>query len=186
MIITKEEFKKIVEESVSKSEVCRKIGIPTNGRGLHKITLLSEEYDIDISHFSHKAAINKFQRKYELVTKKCPVCGVDFQTNKGHSREKITCSYSCSNTHFRSGQNNPNWKNDINDWGYRKICFSIWKAECIICGFDKVIDVHHLDENHNNNTATNLIPLCPNHHKMYHTTQYKQEVLMQIKKIIGQ
>ena len=185
MNVTKKEFAKIVKESVSKSEVCRKLGIAGNGIGLRKITTLSEQYDVDISHFSHKAAMNKFQRKYELVTKQCPVCGAEFETNKGHSREKITCSYACSNTHFRSGQNNPNWKDDINEWTYRRICFSVWERKCIICGFDKVVDVHHLDENHNNNDVRNLVPLCPNHHKMYHTTQYKQEVLQEIKKVIG-
>lgn len=48
--------------------------------------------------------------------------------------------------------------------------------KCLICGFDKVVDLHHLDENHKNTNPSNLIGLCPNHHKMLHNEKYSQEV----------
>lgn len=185
MDITKKDFAKIVKESVSKSEVCRKLGLHSNGTGLRKIVELCEKYSVDISHFSHKAAIDKFQKVYQRVTKNCPVCQKQFETLSGHKKEKITCSYSCSNTFFRSGKNNPNWKDDPSEWGYRKICFSKWKKECVICKFDKVVDVHHLDHNNKNNDINNLIPLCPNHHMMLHTKKYNTEVITEIQKITG-
>ncbi len=54
---------------------------------------------------------------------------------------------------------------------YRKIT-----RLCVICQFDKTVDLHHLDENHKNNSETNLVGLCPNHHKMAHTRRYKEEI----------
>src|SRR3989344_7663085 len=39
---------------------------------------------------------------------------------------------------------------------------------CFLCGFDKVVDLHHLDQDKKNNSESNLIGLCPNHHKMVH------------------
>src|SRR3989344_211980 len=54
---------------------------------------------------------------------------------------------------------------------YRKITKS-----CIICGFDKIIDLHHLDRNKKNNSETNLIGLCPNHHRMIHMFEHQQEL----------
>lgn len=59
---------------------------------------------------------------------------------------------------------------------YKKITKS-----CLICGFDKVVELHHLDKNRKNNSENNLIGLCPNHHKMIHILRYKEEILAQIK-----
>ena len=185
MNITKEQAIELITNSVSKSEVARKLGKHPNQAGMKLVNELISNHNLDISHFSQKAAIDKFTRKYELIEKICPVCNIKFVDRKGHKREKITCSHSCSNTYFRSGENNPNYKADKSDWGYRKICFSKWKKECIICGFDKVVDVHHLDHNNKNNDINNLIPLCPNHHMMLHTKKYNEEVVAEIKKITG-
>jgi len=183
--MTRNEFEVIVNESVSKSEVCRKMGMYPNGQGLKRFKELAEQYNVDIGHFSHKAAIDKFNRKWKISIKDCPVCGKEFETKIGHSREKKTCSKSCSNTHFRSGPDNPNWKEEQSEWGYRKICFSVWKKECIICGFDMVVDVHHLDGNHHNNDVSNLVPLCPNHHMAIHTKKYGKIISEEVQKIIG-
>ena len=108
---------------------------------------------------------------YEPIEKQCPVCDTLFITGKGSPREKMTCSYSCSNTYFRSGINNPNWKED----SYRSTCFHFHKKECVVCGENKVVEVHHLDENPKNNSPSNLIPLCPTHHQYWHS-RYKEEI----------
>jgi hypothetical protein len=102
--------------------------------------------------------------------KLCPVCNKPIK----NFRKSNTCSYGCSNTFFRSGKDHPNWKEDI-DCGYRKICFSVHKKECIICGEVKIVAVHHFDENKNNNNIDNLIPLCPTHHVYWHSG-YKNEI----------
>ena len=108
---------------------------------------------------------------YEPIEKDCPICGTKFTTGKDSPREKITCSYSCANSYFRSGVNNPNWKEN----SYRTTCFHFHKKECIVCGENKIVEVHHLDENNKNNSPNNLIPLCPTHHQYWHS-RYKEEV----------
>ena len=57
-------------------------------------------------------------------------------------------------------------------------------SHCLICGFNKYVDLHHLDGNHKNNSHDNLIGLCPNHHQMLHTLKWRDEVLDQINKIL--
>ncbi len=54
--------------------------------------------------------------------------------------------------------------------------------KCMICGFDKVVELHHLDKNKKNNSETNLIGLCPNHHKMIHRAKYRKDVIEELNK----
>lgn len=91
----------------------------------------------------------------------CKICNKpikNWKTSKG------TCSYSCSNTLFRSGENNPNYTGN----SYIIICSKHHEMKCVVCGEKEVIDVHHLDENRENNDPKNLIPLCPTHHAYIH------------------
>lgn len=55
---------------------------------------------------------------------------------------------------------------------YRKLT-----QACIVCGFDKIVELHHLDKNRNNNSEKNLIALCPNHHRMIHNFVFRDEIL---------
>ncbi len=48
--------------------------------------------------------------------------------------------------------------------------------QCIICGFDKIVGLYHLDGDRKNNSKDNLIGLCPNHHKMIHNSQFRVEI----------
>lgn len=105
-------------------------------------------------------------------TKVCECCGKEFifegrLKSKAFEKSKF-CSRSCAN-------NRQLWWND-NATHYRTIAFQSWKQECAICGFDKIVAVHHIDENHDNNDPHNLIPLCPNHHEMVHS-KWKKEML---------
>lgn len=113
-------------------------------------------------------------------TKVCKCCGKDFIFNgriKSKAYEKaIFCSRSCAN-------NRQEWWNG-NATHYRTIAFQNWKQECAICGFDKIVAVHHIDENHDNNDPHNLIPLCPNHHEMVHS-KWKQEMLPLIEEAVN-
>lgn len=163
-----EEIKKIIEDSSSKAECNKRIWGYSNGKTSSKLDKLILENNIDISHFGRK-------RKYDKIEKECPVCQTRFKTLDGHPREKTTCSYSCSNTFFRSGLDNGNWNNDR----YRTTCFAFHKKECIICGESKIVGVHHYDENHYNNSPENLVPLCPTHHQYFHS-QYRNLVESQI------
>lgn len=179
MNITKKHFAQIVKESVSKSEVCRKLGVPNNGTGLRKVDSLVKQYGLDISHFSRKAAMVKFQGLYERVVKTCPVCGNTFETRKGHKREKTTCSHGCSNTYFAEKRNLPDRYTN-----YKTICFKKWPKKCLLCGYDKIVSVHHLDENHSNNHPDNLVPLCMNCHEEVHHSVYSKEALSRLDKVL--
>lgn len=107
--------------------------------------------------------------------KLCPVC----QSPIKNYKISHTCSYSCANSLFRSGPNNGNWE----ERSYRSTCFHYHKKECIICKENNIVEVHHLDENKNNNNPENLIPLCPTHHQYWHS-QFKKLVELQIQNYI--
>ena len=116
-------------------------------------------------------------RKYPLVIKTCPVCDNEFKASLGSKSEKTTCSSGCANTHFRSGEDHPNWIKDrgaaakCNYKIYRIICFEHHKKECAVsfCTERIALDVHHMDEDHGNSSPENLIPLCRNHHFYWHS-----------------
>lgn len=167
--ISKEDFIEVVKISLSKSDICRHYGWPIGGAGIRRCDKYLKLYEPDISHFDYGKS-KTF--KYERIIKICPVCNSEFETLKGHSREKTTCSHSCSNSHFRSGINNPNWKYT----SYRSTCFHYHEKSCVVCGENKIVEVHHYDENHDNNEPTNLIPLCPTHHQYVHS-RYKNDVI---------
>lgn len=71
-------------------------------------------------------------------------------------------------------------------WNYQKrhnISAELYKQiteKCVACGFDKVVSLHHLDENNKNNSRENLIGLCPNCHQMIHMIKWREEVLTQL------
>ena len=98
----------------------------------------------------------------------CPNCQKVYHTR--HNSK--TCSRSCANTLFaKRGSDHPNWKESA----YRTSCFAHHKKQCIICGEDKIVSVHHIDNNKSNNSPDNLVPLCPTHHQYVHS-KYSEEV----------
>ena len=162
-LIPKEEFLEICKSSNSISEILRKLNLSENGTNRKYIRKHSVIYGIELPRYTPK-------RKYEIIQKKCPVCNKKFETLKGSKEEKTVCSHSCSNTYFRSGENNPNYKDGFDgDKKYRKICFSHRPKKCCICEFDHIVEVHHVDCNKQNNDPNNLVPICPNHHRMFHS-----------------
>jgi hypothetical protein len=80
---------------------------------------------------------------------------------------------------FRSGEQNPNWK----DTRYRTTCFAYHKKQCVVCGEDKIVSVHHMNEDRTDNSPENLIPLCPTHHQYFHS-RYRNEVEHKIVKYL--
>lgn len=96
--------------------------------------------------------------------KLCPICGEPIK----NWQENITCSYKCMNVYCRSGENHPNYING-NTIDYKLICFQHHKKMCIICNEKLIVEAHHYDSNKENNHPTNFIPLCPTHHKYWHS-----------------
>lgn len=98
----------------------------------------------------------------------CKRCG---RERTFHAKE--LCK-SCYNFVFKLDYNKAwNYKKDygIDVETYKRIT-----QKCVICNFDKVVDMHHLDGNKKNNSESNLVGLCPNHHKMLHDFRYRKEM----------
>lgn len=99
--------------------------------------------------------------KYE--TFKCEYCGKEFKKLKSKIKEHNFCSKICSNKYKNLKTFN------FNDGGnYRRNAFTAYPHKCAICGWNKderVLEVHHIDENRNNNQISNLVILCPICHK---------------------
>ena len=87
----------------------------------------------------------------------------------------------CYNFVFHVGKNKA--------WNYKKyhnIDFELYKKiteKCVLCDFNKIVSLHHLDENKKNNSTTNLVGLCPNHHMMLHDFRYKKNINNQLREI---
>jgi hypothetical protein len=111
-----------------------------------------------------------------LPSKKCPICKKIF---KRKYKKQRTCSYSCSNSYFRSGENNPNWKRKQ----YRTTCFTFHKKKCVCCSEKFIVEVHHYDEDTENNDPRNLVPLCPTHHQYVHS-RFKKLYFPMIKEYV--
>lgn len=99
-------------------------------------------------------------------------CGKPFEWfgRAGTTKYRLAryCSIACSKSRSEFWEENAS--------NYRTIAFRHHECKCVVCGFDKIVSVHHYDEDKKNNHPLNLVPLCPNHHEMIHHTEYVNEV----------
>lgn len=110
-------------------------------------------------------------KDFEVTCKCCSnVFIVNERENLFPTKDQYFCSSYCAH-HRGSGEE---WASIRNEdlKGYATICFAYHKKECIICGEQNIVEVHHFDEDHDNNDPSNLIPLCPTHHQYWHS-RYK-------------
>ena len=103
--------------------------------------------------------------KYSII--KCDECGKEFKRLKSQIAKSKTglnfCSITCGNRYKNKAVINTKNSND-----YRRNAFLAYPHKCAKCGYnedERILEVHHIDENRNNNDITNLIILCPNCHK---------------------
>lgn len=112
-----------------------------------------------------------FGKRQVIFKKKCAICGKEIErTSYQIKRNKsgyFYCSQKCGNTHKNQiRQQSEDWLN--NSQNYRFKAFSLYEHKCGICGWNKderILEVHHIDENRENNSPENLIILCPICHK---------------------
>lgn len=103
----------------------------------------------------------------------CKRCG-----RKMPSHAKGLCE-GCYNFVFyldKAKERNKKQKHGLDMETYKKFTKS-----CAVCGFDKIVDLHHLDQNRNNRAESNLVGLCPNHHKMLHDYRFREEMFNLLK-----
>lgn len=170
-IISRRELMNAVDKSRSISQTVVNLQLPFNSRYTSLVRELLQQYKINTEHFHKK-------RKYERIKKVCPICRVVFETMKNHRDEKTTCSFACSNTFFRSGKNNGNYKPDELS-PPTTICWRYHKKQCIICNESKIVEAHHYNEIHSDNRPENFVPLCPTHHQYWHS-RYRNLIQNQV------
>ena len=164
-------MKKIIENSKSLRDVSMKYFGYVNVITYSKIREFIIENNIDTTHFiKNVSAFN--HTKYPKIVKTCPICGNEFETKSGHPKEKTVCSHSCANTFYRTGEEHPNHKKDKDLKGetkHRTICFRYHEKKCVCCEEKNIVEAHHYDGNKQNNAPANLVPLCPTHHRYWHS-----------------
>jgi len=167
-MLSKTKVEEALELSWNMTELAKNLGYKNPGTNTkRKLKKLMDQFKID---YSDLKKTSRPRYKYEKILKSCPVCQNEFETQMGHEREKTTCSHSCSNTYFRSGEDNPNYKNGFSS-RYRETAFASKLPECERCNWNiekGVLEVHHIDRDRSNNDISNLEVLCPNCHDLEH------------------
>ena len=169
----------IIAKARNRSEAVKLLDLTPNSTGSRGVDKLVKKYDIDTKHFDR----NWKNRKYKKISKKCPICNKEFEILKGHKKNKTTCSYACSNTYHRTGEQNGNY--NPNKTHYTSICFKHHKKECVICGEQNIVAVHHYNHDHYDNKPENLVPLCPTHHMYWHS-KYRHLIQEKVDKYVKQ
>lgn len=100
----------------------------------------------------------------------CAFCGKEIY--RAPSRLTINksgyfyCSRECGNLHKNQlREQSGEW---LDSKSYRKKAFDVYPHVCKICGWDqdeRILEVHHIDEDRENNTLNNLCILCPICHR---------------------
>ena len=117
----------------------------------------------------------KSQKVGKLV--RCAICNKTiYKTPKELKRsksKKYFCNKSCfavwKNKNILFGKNHPRWKDGAN--AYRAVMArSRIKPVCNVCrkNDERVLVVHHIDKNRQNNSIKNLTWLCRNCHHLVH------------------
>lgn len=157
------ELYEIADKVYSATEIVKYLAYSVNGKRISDAAFILDKYDVDISHWTPNG-----KPKVQRLSKDCPVCGRVFSFFERELR--ITCSYACSNTLFRSGKDNPNWKDNASN-SYRSKALKHYGCVCINCNYSEnevALVVHHKDRNRSNNTLENLEVLCANCHAIEH------------------
>ena len=159
--ITNKDFINAFNKALYKNDIIKFFNLPNNGTSQRFISKKIKELNLDVNIIKENY-FNKFH-----IKKVCPICGKEFftETTKKASKQ-VCCSNACSNTYFRSGENNGMYHKATK---YSTICFKYHPHKCCICGEENIVAVHHYDGNHNNDDICNLVPLCPTHHCYWHS-----------------
>ncbi len=122
----------------------------------------------------------------EEHSKTCEVCKNEFKwlgRKNTKAFEKIRfCSRKCANS--VGGKILADKRESDGISHYRTICKKYHKWKCVVCDEHLILEVHHLNEDHEDNSPNNLVPLCPTHHQYIHSP-YRGLIEPIIEKYIG-
>ena len=107
--------------------------------------------------------------EHKAVILKCSYCGKEMRRVPSSLTSKsgyYYCSIECGNRHknLLRGQNGE-WDNSLN---YRLKAMNNLPHKCAVCGWDedeRILEVHHKDEDRTHNQLDNLCILCPTCHR---------------------
>jgi hypothetical protein len=131
-------------------------------------------------HYCSIRCSEKGRRRGKIV--KCFVCKTPVYKSlkdlKLSKSGKYFCNHICGNKWIGKQQrawNNPNWLGGKSSYKELLNREEIMK-ECILCKKNdtRILCVHHLDKNRENNEIKNLVWLCRNCHFLVHN--YKKEI----------
>ena len=114
----------------------------------------------------------------------CDYCGKEFLRTPSKLEKSKSglhfCSRECKDNAQRmgSGKDFDNMRPDhygTTTKNYREKAFKEYSHECAVCGYNEdkdILEVHHIDENRENNEIDNLIILCPICHRKLTSHKY--------------
>ncbi len=130
----------------------------------------------DTAKFCSHLCQNKLQYRDKTHQKTCAGCAATFTVSDSRSRKRY-CKAECR-SHVTVRERRQQAKLiTLASRGHnsgrltRKVAFANKPASCEICGYDKhryCLDVHHIDNNPQNNVVENLAVLCALCHRQVH------------------
>lgn len=105
-----------------------------------------------------------------LIDQKCETCNIDF---KSKNKSKYCCR-NCKSIAYRK-------KQKFTGIGIRSIYSQTKDVPCCICGWKETTrDIHHIIpvSKGGTNDLSNLVVLCPNHHRMVHDNLISENSLI--------
>ena len=140
---------------------------------LVECTTCGYRYEVSVDTFLYRKS-NKIKDCYNCNNPMvvCEFCGSTFRKRKKelNKTKRSYCSINCRNR----AMNDAKRKSTINN--YRNVADANYKHKCSVCGWDEdedILEVHHIDENRENNNVDNLIILCPTCHRKLTSHKYK-------------
>jgi len=113
------------------------------------------------------------QHATKRIRVSCAYCGKTFEKKKSALKNSRSGLFFCCREHKDLAQRIDSGILEIEHYKdgytcYRERALLQYGEQCENCGFDDVrsIDVHHIDENRDNNDIDNLIVLCCNCHAL--------------------
>lgn len=132
-----------------------------------------------VKSYNEKNKVNKSQVEYQYI---CDKCGKNFVSKIKIRNDRYKHCEDCRQ-HRKHAINNPNSILDVSKRTITKILKRANKG-CSICGWNEsTCDIHHIIERKNGGTDNidNLIIVCPNCHRIIHTTKkYSKQFLLSL------
>ena len=122
--------------------------------------------------FAHK--LGEF-KSFEVICTRCNSTFVVAEREFQHPvKQKYFCSRKCANSTGGKAKAKKYHTDDVAH--YVTVAWRHHEKKCIVCKEEKIVAVHHYNEDHDDNNPKNLVPLCPTHHQYIHS-KFKIEII---------